>query len=739
MRRNWFHRSLLSFLPVLVLIVCLFAFIGIVQLNDLSRKEAMKSSRVYVQNLQNSMDLYLRATEMMMIESIARNSKLTSFAGMDSDPAFIIELSQLLQSMMATSSLIDSVYIYRTGDGTIVSDKTKLPIEQFADRAFIERFIGDPKAMAGWSAPRKFRTLADAIEENQVISMAKGIPLTGKSMAMLVINVRVGAVREFFESNGKSEVNRIAVKDGSGSVLYEAAQAEPRGYDIEHVSDYTGWKYYGSLKPLGAGQLLLYVTNGWFIVGFAAMIAGIGWVIFVTRRNYRPIETMLSRIQKYNQQRSAGPVIREPSVDELGYIDRALSSMMEMTSDYEQQSRANREYRRLRLFRELAEGSRAVDAAELLPELGELGLCGFGCASAAIVEIDKYADFIGRHSRKDQGLFKYILNKVVDETAKASGLHIWQEWLTNHRLYVLYLEEEQPLHADSRLLEQADQVRAWIQNNLQLTVTFGIGTTVRDIAGISSSCETAARALDYKSALGSNRVIGHWEIELLSHDDLYIYLQYVRTIAQAFRVGSDGWLEQLGLLFAGLKRMLLPKEEIGGILNYMNYYFYREMMELPPEYQELWNRQFRDPWEQRADELETLDELESFYASQLAACARQMEAIRESKGNQAVVQKVKAYIEEHYSDPDLSLAGLSDQFHMNASSLSTLFKEEFGEKFVVYLCQIRMEHAKRLLRETTLQIQEISERIGYLHQMSFIRAFKKTVGTTPGDYRKTYQ
>jgi YesN/AraC family two-component response regulator len=184
---------------------------------------------------------------------------------------------------------------------------------------------------------------------------------------------------------------------------------------------------------------------------------------------------------------------------------------------------------------------------------------------------------------------------------------------------------------------------------------------------------------------------------------------------------------------------MLPRDEITGIFTYMNYYFYREMMELPPEYQELWNREFRTPWEESLETLETLDELQAFYSDNLSACAGKMEAIRASKGNQGVVQKVRAYIGEHFSDPDLSLSGLSEQFHMNTSSLSTLFKEEFGEKFVVYLCQVRMEHAKELLRGTTLTIQEISEKVGYLHQMSFIRAFKKMVGTTPGDYRKVHQ
>jgi AraC-like DNA-binding protein len=426
-------------------------------------------------------------------------------------------------------------------------------------------------------------------------------------------------------------------------------------------------------------------------------------------------------------------------VDELKYIDYTLNSMMEVTQDYENQNKVNQEYRRLRLFQELVEGSRLIDQAEWEAELHEMGMEGFGRASVSIIEIDKYMEFISQHSRKDQGLFKYILKKVVEETAEANSLHIWQEWVTNHRLCVMCLVEQQQLQAENQMVALSEQVRLWMQENLKLTVTFGLGCTVNDVNTIAQSYESAARALDYKSALGSNRVIGHWEIELLSHYDLFVYLQYVRTIAQAFRVGNDGWQEQLKLLFGGLRRLLLPKEEISGILIYMNYYFYREMMELPPEYQELWNREFKTPWDESMDTLETLDELEFFYSENLSSCSKKMEAIRESKGNHGVVKKVRDYIEDNFSDPDLSLSRLGEQFHMNSSSLSSLFKEEYGEKFVVYLCQVRMERAKELLRGTTFPIQEISEKVGYIHQMSFIRAFKKMVGTTPGDYRKVHQ
>ncbi|MGG1519213.1 helix-turn-helix domain-containing protein [Paenibacillus oryzisoli] len=738
MSKNWFHRLLLSYLPVLLLLVCLFAFIGIVQLSELSQKEATKSSRVYAQNLQNNIDTTLRSIELMMMETISRNAKLTYFAGMESSPEFIIDLSRLLESMLNTNSWIDSVYIYRAGDGAIVTDKTKLIIDQFADRAFIEDNLSERPN--GWSSPRTFQIFPDSTEKESVITIAKGVPLSGKGIALMVVNVNIEAIQSYLSNFASSDVSYISVTDQQGNALFHQDKGPAGTEDIILTSAYTGWTYHSGLKEKSFGNLFSYLTSGWLIVGFLGLVLGIWWMVYISRKNYKPIETMMSRIQKYNQQHQHA-AIQEPSTDELGYIDFTLSNMIEATQDYEHRAQENKRYRRLRVFQELVEGNGSLSDSEWREELSEMKIGTLKGASVSIIEIDKYPEFIRQYSHEDQGLFKYILTKVVDETAKADSLRIWQEWVTNHRLCVIYFDsdEEKPLHGGSRILAQSEQIRVWLLENLKLTVTFGIGTAVSDARAIAQSYESANKALSYKSALGSNRVIGHWEIEVLSHDDLFVYLQYVRTIAQSFRVGNDGWQEQLTLLFNGLRSLLLPKEEIDGVLIYMNFFFQREMMELPPEYQELWNTEFRAKWEARMDSLETLDELESFYQERLTACTRLMRSLREEKGNHAVVRRVREYIESHFDNPDLSLAMLGEQFNMNTSSLSTLFKEEFGEKFVVYLCQVRMEHAKDMLRNTDLPIQDISGKVGYLHPMSFIRTFKKTVGVTPGDYRKVHQ
>ncbi|MGV2685834.1 helix-turn-helix domain-containing protein, partial [Clostridium perfringens] len=52
---------------------------------------------------------------------------------------------------------------------------------------------------------------------------------------------------------------------------------------------------------------------------------------------------------------------------------------------------------------------------------------------------------------------------------------------------------------------------------------------------------------------------------------------------------------------------------------------------------------------------------------------------------------------------------------------------------------IRMKEAKRLLTETDYSVQEIAERVGYAHAISFTRVFKRTAGVTPGEYRNNWK
>lgn len=60
-----------------------------------------------------------------------------------------------------------------------------------------------------------------------------------------------------------------------------------------------------------------------------------------------------------------------------------------------------------------------------------------------------------------------------------------------------------------------------------------------------------------------------------------------------------------------------------------------------------------------------------------------------------------------------------------------------GEKYMDYLLRRRLDEAKWLLLGTGLKIDDIALRVGYLSRNSFIKAFRKTEGVTPGKYRES--
>ncbi|WP_286229949.1 response regulator transcription factor [Neobacillus mesonae] len=100
-----------------------------------------------------------------------------------------------------------------------------------------------------------------------------------------------------------------------------------------------------------------------------------------------------------------------------------------------------------------------------------------------------------------------------------------------------------------------------------------------------------------------------------------------------------------------------------------------------------------------------------------------------------IVQNVLQFIHAHY-DQGLSLKTLGQQFHVNAIYLGQLFQKEVGVVFSEYLNRYRLEKAKELLKTTHYRAGEIGKKVGYSDTTYFYKQFKKTVGTTPSEWRK---
>ena len=100
-----------------------------------------------------------------------------------------------------------------------------------------------------------------------------------------------------------------------------------------------------------------------------------------------------------------------------------------------------------------------------------------------------------------------------------------------------------------------------------------------------------------------------------------------------------------------------------------------------------------------------------------------------------ILHQAKAYIDEEMSNHDLKMSTVADKFSISASHFSTIFHQEFGVTFRDYLSNIRINHAKELLRTTNLSIAKIAYQCGYNDSHYFSSAFKRQTGLPPREFR----
>jgi len=143
-----------------------------------------------------------------------------------------------------------------------------------------------------------------------------------------------------------------------------------------------------------------------------------------------------------------------------------------------------------------------------------------------------------------------------------------------------------------------------------------------------------------------------------------------------------------------------------------------------------------DEGEQAAafDSFHTLGELRHYLKS-YSTNTKQLITEQSTLG-ETVITVAESIVRQHYSR-DLQLAEVANRVSMNYSYFSKLFKERTGLTFTAYLTKVRMEEARKLLKDPTLRINEISEKVGYGNLYHFSRAFKNYYGVSPKEHRKT--
>jgi len=105
----------------------------------------------------------------------------------------------------------------------------------------------------------------------------------------------------------------------------------------------------------------------------------------------------------------------------------------------------------------------------------------------------------------------------------------------------------------------------------------------------------------------------------------------------------------------------------------------------------------------------------------------------------ALVRQAIHYMTTQYAEP-ITIELMAESLGYNRAYLSRTFKERTGVSPIVFLSRLRLDRARRLLRERLeLTIEQVASSVGFADALYFSKQFRRAYGETPTDYRSRFR
>ncbi|MBB6690246.1 AraC family transcriptional regulator [Cohnella xylanilytica] len=531
------------------------------------------------------------------------------------------------------------------------------------------------------------------------------------------------------EYGGTGEFRAIVSGMKEGKVAPGIHALNGRSYIASYsVSEANGWQYVSVLPVTETLQGIQTVQrNTIVLIGLMLLLEML--VIYVSiRRNYHPIKRLVDLAVHLFE-----PPERQ-ALSEIETIRYALGELVSVNSTLDAKVKRTLPILRDHLLFELVSG-KAPAWADYLAEAKAYGISFPYSGTAVAVLCIEAGDSGGAEGGEDAGerAVKDAANILrIVERRPADGLRgcFFRSIYHQEMIFVGSYRPDYPLR------EYLESVRRELEASIGARALIGAG-----IAGKPESSE--AVHLAYLQALrASEHLRLRREYEVLFFDEVEApkagTVSYCAELLQSLELmilknDADSVAAVVERILAHIGSEGIPPHLVRGIylntvsaiLNGLQRFSHDDASLL-----RLTDAAFRHRY--------TIEQMADIVRD---SCAKLCEVIRSASppSRSASRDDIVRFIEERGMDPDFSLQRIADRFGMSPSNFSHYFKKTFGQNFKEYIDLQRIQKSARLLRDTNQTLDEVSRQAGFANTSSFIRSFKKIVGTTPGQYRDTHK
>ncbi|WP_284645158.1 helix-turn-helix domain-containing protein [Paenibacillus silviterrae] len=727
----------LFFIPVLIL-----AFHAFNIFNNVLNKEIISNTSSLLEQAKNSIDSRVEELNNLSIQ-ISNNPYLSS-SSISGDFMNVVQAVKLLNNFSIPNNFFDNFFIYYFDHDLLYSPKGTVNEHFFSNSLYhYDNWSLEELQRQLLSDPTVFVKQVSRIDAEQSVqkNILYAVPLpfmSEKPTGALFFLIREQTIYDILKETLHANKSSVLILDGKKQPITSMGELSFESLDVNALinsgelnseqrtmagktyfvssktSSRTGWTYISFLPAQAVTSKMSGLQMSTLALFLGLFIVGVLLIYIFMRVNYKPLGELTSQAVKLLGKEASG----RGGIDSVKTAVHQMSSKISLLeAKYHSTSPIMRQQLLLRLLK-----GEFTDPEEFAVAGEEYGLAVSG---------QQYA------------VANILLDSFQESFTAADAVTVLQEVFTDrYRVFVLdnvlekhiililsdegersFLCEELCSHAVGRLAHSG------------LTCTIGLGNWFASLSDISESYLQACSALDYRLIKGKGTVIAYQEIETNQNHVGYSVKRQLELLDKYIADHNPELFTQvLDTIFKQLKEKQIPlmsaKLLCYDVIQTIVQAIYRN------------NYYLNADLDSKVDiiSLSQYDTVEELSARIKNLCSDIFFTVtgKEQPTNKQM-EKIKDYICEHCWDSNFSLQGLSDHVNMSVSYLSHYFKAQENRNISDYVTELRMTKAQALLADSSYNLQQVAQSVGYVNQSSFIRKFKQITGVTPGSYRDAIQ
>jgi two-component system, response regulator YesN len=349
-------------------------------------------------------------------------------------------------------------------------------------------------------------------------------------------------------------------------------------------------------------------------------------------------------------------------------------------------------------------------------------------------EIDRYMEIQKDAAVERDYTLKLALSNVCMDYLEMAGFKVFET--NTQKGVVILLNTMNPCEDENRqkVIETCERIIRTFKANMGSSITVGIGTAITGKERIQESRRTSCKALEFKLLAGMGRAIDYGNIYESRVSTVILDNHMEKEVTESFEKSDFTISEKV----INRVRKLTETSRLSlDDIRRFNYSFIELVYRLLNKFGVQTGNYCINP-HLVYDDMNRCEDLEELFGKYIRFVNESLQLISDRSLNyyKKLADSVKKYIHEHYTE-NISLESMSQELTFHPNYISRIFKEEFGENFIDYLTNHRIEVAKELLRnDKRLNVFDIADRVGYSNPKYFSKVFKKVVGVTPVEYIK---